>query len=351
MTEAEKGSLLRETLKGVSRSFYLTLWAVPARVRDQLGLAYLFCRAADTIADTDLIPSTERLKYLSLFREQFQGSAISWQAITQTQDRLVGHQDRTAERVLLSRLTDCFRIFEGFSAPDQDRIRRLVSTLTQGMEMDLSYFPSEGSKVPLPLPSGRELDQYCYYVAGVVGEFWTLMIMGHFPSLNRWDEVRMGKLGVHFGKGLQMTNILKDLAKDLARGRCYIPQNMLDDFKLAPQDLKEPATIVPLRPLLASLIRLTLYHLEGGWQYILAIPRREIRLRLACLWPHLFALRTLERVYHADTLLNPRYTVKISRREVYSIMAVTTFLVFSNSMLTRYYERLRSLLMVRVTGE
>jgi farnesyl-diphosphate farnesyltransferase len=219
------------------------------------------------------------------------------------------------------------------------------------MEMDLSYFPSEDSKVPLPLPSGRELDQYCYYVAGVVGEFWTLMIMGHFPSLNRWDEVRMGKLGVHFGKGLQMTNILKDLAKDLARGRCYIPQNMLDDFKLAPQDLKEPATIVPLRPLLASLIRLTLYHLEGGWQYILAIPRREIRLRLACLWPHLFALRTLERVYHADTLLNPRYTVKISRREVYSIMAVTTFLVFSNSMLTRYYERLRSLLMVRVTGE
>jgi farnesyl-diphosphate farnesyltransferase len=161
----------------------------------------------------------------------------------------------------------------------------------------------------------------------------------------------MGKLGVHFGKGLQMTNILKDLAKDLARGRCYLPQNMLDEFKLGPQDLRESASVAPLRPLLASLIRVTLYHLEGGWQYILAIPRREVRLRMACLWPHLFAVKTLERVYHADDLLNPQSTVKISRREVYSIMAITTLVVFSDSLLTRYYERLRSRLITRVMGE
>jgi farnesyl-diphosphate farnesyltransferase len=351
MTGSEKRSLLREILKGVSRSFYLTLWVVPARVREQLGLAYLFCRAADTIADTDLIPSPERLKYLYLFREQFQPGVISWQAITQIQNSLVQHQGNPAEKVLLSRLSDCFRIFEDFTPPDRARIRHLVTTLTKGMEMDLTCFPGEGSGMPVPLPSGRELEQYCYYVAGVVGEFWTRMIMGHFESLGIWDERQMGKLGVHFGKGLQMTNVLKDLAKDLARGRCYLPQNMLDEFKLGSQDLKESAPIAPLRPLLASLIRVTLYHLEGGWQYILAIPRREIRLRLACLWPHLFAIRTLERIYHAEGLLNPRYTVKISRREVYSIMAITTLLVCSNSLLTRYYERLRSLLITRVANE
>ncbi|MCI0528826.1 MAG: squalene/phytoene synthase family protein, partial [Nitrospira sp.] len=256
-----------------------------------------------------------------------------------------------AERVLLSRLADCFRIFESFSSPDQDRIRHLVSTLTKGMEMDLTYFPAGGSGVPVPLPSGRELDQYCYYVAGVVGEFWTRMIMGYFASLRLWDEVRMGKLGAHFGKGLQMTNVLKDLAKDLARGRCYLPQNMLDEFKLGSQNLKESESVAPLRPLLASLIRLTLYHLEGGWQYILSIPRREIRLRLACLWPHLFAIRTLVRIYQAEALLNPRYTIKIKRREVYSVMAITTLVAFSNNMLTRYYDRLRSPLITRVAGE
>ncbi len=351
MTGSGKSSLLQGILKGVSRSFYLTLWVVPVRVRDQLGLAYLFCRAADTIADTDLLPSTERLKYLYLFREQFQTSVISWQAVAQIQDSLVQHQGSPAERVLLSRLADCFRIFEGFSPQDQNRIRHLVSTLTKGMEMDLTYFPGEGSGVPAPLPSGRDLDQYCYYVAGVVGEFWTRMIMGHFESLGVWDELRMGKLGMHFGKGLQMTNVLKDLAKDLARGRCYLPQNMLDEFKLDPQDLKESASVAPLRPLLASLIRLTLYHLEGGWQYILAIPRREVRLRLACLWPHLFAIRTLARVCESDDLLNPRITVKITRREVYTTMALSLAFVFSNSLLTRYYEYLKKGLMSRVVSE
>jgi farnesyl-diphosphate farnesyltransferase len=126
---------------------------------------------------------------------------------------------------------------------------------------------------------------------------------------------------------------------------------MLDEFKLNPQSLKESGAVVSLRPLLATLIRLTLYHLEGGWQYILAIPRREIRLRLACLWPHLFALRTLEHIYQADDLLNPQATVKITRREVYSTMILTTLLVFSNRMLTRYYEHLRCDLITRIVGK
>lgn len=351
MTGSERNSLLRGILEGVSRSFYLTLWVVPARVRDQLGLAYLFCRAADTIADTDLLPPTERLKHLFLFREQFLSSSISWEAVAEIQNSLVPHQGGPQERMLLDRLADCFRIFEGFSKQDQDRVRNLVSTLTKGMEMDLTYFPAEASGMLKALPASGDLDQYCYDVAGVVGEFWTQIAMGHFQSLQGWDEARMGKLGVHFGKGLQMTNILKDLAKDLARGRCYLPQDLLDSWKLDLQVLKRSSSVVALRPLLAYLIRLTLYHLEGGWQYILAIPRREVRLRLACLWPHLFAIRTLDRIYHADDLLNPRATVKITRREVYFTMVLTSVLVCSNSLLTRYYERLRSSLISRVVGE
>lgn len=351
MNRSEKESILWEILKQVSRSFYLTLWVVPGKLRDQLGIAYLFCRAADTIADSDLIPSTERLKYLCLFREQFESRVISHQTITEIQNSLVGHQGDFADKVLLDHLGDCFQIFQGFSREDQDRIRHLVVTLTKGMEMDLTYFATEACGMLRALPSGHELDQYCYYVAGVVGEFWTQMLIGHFPSLKAWDEARMQKLGVHFGKGLQMTNVLKDIGKDLARGRCYLPQSMLNEFGLNPEGLRGSVSPKPLRPLLAYLIRLTLYHLEGGWQYILAIPRREVRLRLACLWPHLFAVRTLQRTYHSDDLLNPRAVVKISHRQVYSTMALATLLVFSNRMLSRYYGYLRGELMARIVGE
>jgi len=347
----EKRALLRDILKGVSRSFYLTLWIIPERVRDTLGLAYLFCRAADTIADTDLIPPAERLRYLNLFREQFKSDEISWQAVSDIQNSLVPHQGNPSERTLLSRLEGCFRIFEDFSREDRDRIRQLVGTLTCGMEMDLVCFPPVSSGGLQALPTERELDQYCYYVAGVVGEFWTRMLKGHFRSFEKWNEARMCKLGMHFGKGLQMTNLLKDLSKDLARGRCYLPQKMLDEVGLSPQDLEDPASIKRLRPVLAHLIRLTLYHLEGGWQYILAIPRREIRLRLACLWPHLFAVETLWRIYKSESLLNSQVTIKISRQEVYTIMFLSTLLVFSNDLLTRYYEFLRRKLMASVVAD
>ena len=63
---------LNALLKGVSRSFYLTLRILPRSLRTPIGLAYLFARAADTIADTTLISSAERLTLLEQFRSLFQ---------------------------------------------------------------------------------------------------------------------------------------------------------------------------------------------------------------------------------------------------------------------------------------
>lgn len=342
---------LREILKGVSRSFYLTLWAVPPEIRAQLGLGYLFCRAADTIADTDLLPPSERLKYLELFREQFRTDDISWTVLAEIRGRLAEHQEGSAERLLLRRLEDCFRAFLTFSAEDRERIRQLVHTLTRGMEMDLSCFPLQAPHDPQALPTQDHLDRYCYYVAGVVGEFWTRMLMGHFEMLKKRDEEQMRRLGMRFGQGLQMTNILKDLASDLARGRCYLPQTLLKAQGVAPRDLREDLPAEKLRSLLAPEVRLTLSHLQEGWAYILAIPRRALRLRLACLWPHLFAVKTLDRIYHAHGLLNPRRRVKISRREVYTVMGLTPLLAFSNRLLTFYYRRLSSPLRKAVEAE
>src|SRR5882672_4967475 len=63
--------LLQHILKNVSRSFYLSLRVLPSSVRKQVSLAYLFCRAADTIADTPIFPRSQRLQILQTFRKQF----------------------------------------------------------------------------------------------------------------------------------------------------------------------------------------------------------------------------------------------------------------------------------------
>ena len=52
-------------LKSVSRTFYLSLAVLPAAVRPTIGLAYLFARAADTIADTRLIERRARITHLA----------------------------------------------------------------------------------------------------------------------------------------------------------------------------------------------------------------------------------------------------------------------------------------------
>lgn len=158
-TTSSKRELLGELLKGVSRLFYTTLAVVPANVRDQVGLAYLFARAADTIADTELIERSRRLEFLSQLKGQFLSDRIAWVQVQNIQ-RVVGPlQQDSAERLLLERLEDCFHVFESFSPDDRGRVQRLMRTLTQGMEMDLSIFPGKSVEDLVALKTIDELDR------------------------------------------------------------------------------------------------------------------------------------------------------------------------------------------------
>ena len=231
-TIPSKHELLRNLLKQVSRLFYTTLVVVPANVRDQVSLAYLFARAADTIADTDLIDRPRRLSFLNRFREQFVGDQMDWAQIRTIQQAMSSLQQDSAERALLERLDECFRIFHTCSPDDRQRIQRLMTTLTQGMEMDLSTFPGTSVADLTALKTFDDLDRYTYYVAGCVGEFWTSLMCAHRKALTNWDIHQMSEVGVRFGKGLQLTNIVKDIASDLQKGRCYIPEMMLTEAAL-----------------------------------------------------------------------------------------------------------------------
>lgn len=317
--------LLRTIQKQVSRSFYLTLAVVPRAVRDQIGLAYLFARAADTIADTALIERKRRLEFLHVFQAQF-GSPdrVDWRAVRGIQSALSPHQSDTGERRLMEKLEDCFRIYGEFSGADRARLCRLMGTLTKGMEMDLIRFPGDSAEHLTALHSLDDLDLYTYYVAGCVGEFWTAMMCAHLPSLSSWKQDEMSKIAVRFGKGLQLTNILKDLARDLQRGRCYVPQVFLHEAGLSAADLLRRESLAAFRPVLRRLLRIAVEHLDQGWSYTVAVPRREVRLRLACMWPILFAGGTLARVGTSAEVLNPRVILKISRSQVYQMMAMTT---------------------------
>ncbi len=330
--------LLYQILPRVSRSFYLSLRVLPQSVRQPIGLAYLFCRAADTLADTALLPRDLRLSYLGQYRAAFGEAGPT--AVANLPQLLANQPDNPAERELLARLANCFALLANMEQRDQCYIRELVLTLTQGMQMDLTVFPGESEGRIGALEARADLDRYTYFVAGCVGEFWTRITAAHIPSLRHWDVAAMATRGVQFGKGLQLTNILRDIAQDLRLGRCYLPRVELAALGVRPEELLDPQTLERVRPLLSDLLDLTLTHYREGWAYTLAIPRYEWRLRLACAWPLLIGLATLALVGRSEQLLDPQVRIKIARAQVYAILLRSLLTVWSDRALDRYYGQL-----------
>jgi farnesyl-diphosphate farnesyltransferase len=306
-----------------------------------MGLSYLFARAADTIADSDLIDIERRSHYLKSFRRQFDFDQSDRTEIQAIQSALAPAQHHSAERVLLQRLGDCFDVYSRFSQGDREQIRVLMKTLPNGMAMDLDRFASGSASAPAALDSMKELDEYTYYVAGCVGEFWTRMVCAHRAAMAGWDVDRMSAVGVRFGKGLQLTNILKDLARDLQRGRCYIPRVLLNEAGLSPADLLTQSNLARFRPILLQLARLTVEHLDQGWAYTMAIPRLEIRQRLACMWPILLAGETLKRVTASSSLLDPSVNIKAPRNVVYRVLSLTVLTGGCGHVGSAYWGRVR----------
>src|SRR6185503_10675292 len=110
------------------------------------------------------------------------------------------------------------------------------------------------------------------------------------------------KLGVLYGKGLQLVNILRDIPADLAKSRCYIPAEQLQAIGLTPADLLRPEAETKFRPLYNQYLDLAESHLAAGWEYTNLIPFGQIRLRLACAWPILIGLRSIARLRTENVL-------------------------------------------------
>jgi len=327
-------------LKRVSRSFYLSLAVLPSAVRPTIGLAYLFARAADTIADTKLVERSSRIAHLIALREEMSVSRPG--RLAQIVAIEAEAQSLPAERDLLERLPDLYASYRSLSHDDQERVRAVIETITEGMAFDLETFPGEDEQGLTALERWADLDRYTYLVAGSVGEFWTEVHVAHRSRFRGWDLPGMRQLGVRFGKALQLTNVLRDVPRDLRHGRCYLPRELLERVGLSPRDLLDPRAGLAARPVLSELLATALDHYEAGWTYTFAIPRTEARTRLACAWPLLIGLRTLDLLARTPNWLDPAVTLKVPRARVYSLMVHSLGTVWSTRALGRQARRLRA---------
>lgn len=330
------GPALREALKRTSRSFWLSLRFLPPATREAIALAYALARMADTIADGIGVSASIRRGWLEAFLARLEDPTQT--GILEIRTQAVVFAETDGERDLLELLGAGFKALDRLHGQDRERTIRVLQNLVGGMLQDMEWFPGQDQTGISSLRDREQLDRYTYLVAGCVGEYWTQMHAAHLSGLNDQDEL-LSALGVRFGKGLQLVNVLRDIPADLRRGRCYLPESDLTPLGLSPQDLLDARALPRVKPLLQSLLCQARGHLEAGWLYVEYLPSDQIRLRLCCLWPLLIGMRTLGLLNGSTNLLDSKLVLKIRRREVYELMAASGALIASPVGLSALWRR------------
>jgi len=332
-------SSLLPILKSVSRSFYLSMRILPRGMRESIAIAYLLARAADTIADTAAIDREHRLSYLHLFRS-FILMDYHTEDIRKLCNALVPQISESSEKNLLESIENILDLFHNLPSEDFSSVQKVIATLTEGMVIDLNTFIEPNGIVALK--THDDLENYTYLVAGCVGEFWTTLSLQHVHSIKHWDKNHYQLLGIEFGKALQLTNIIRDVAKDARLGRSYIPEHALKSNGLNTALLLDKNNDHLLRPLIHDLIQHALEYFGSAELYFLSIPRRAFRLRLAALWPILIGIKTLAKISKKGNFLDPDISIKVSRAWVYRMLLISLICVFSNSLTKRWIKILRN---------
>jgi farnesyl-diphosphate farnesyltransferase len=140
----------------------------------------------------------------------------------------------------------------------------------------------------------------------------------HLPEFSELPEPEMLALGVQYGKGLQLINILRDAGADLRQGRCYLPAEELGSLGLTPETLlREPERAEAIvRPWLAKAEE----GVVAGIEYACAI--RSSRVRFATALPAVIGRRTLALLREAGPAALER-RVKVPRNEVRRMVLAT----------------------------
>jgi farnesyl-diphosphate farnesyltransferase len=317
-------------LPHVSRTFALTIPQLPPALRTPVTSAYLLCRIADTIEDEPALSAVATRALMQGFVAVVEGSHDAAALVAQLAPQL-SPQTLPAERELILNMARVVRLTAQFSEPQRTAIRRCVEVMCDGMHQFQCTASLRG------LPRSSDLDDYCYYVAGVVGQMLTELFCAYSPQIMQRRRA-LHDLAVSFAQGLQMTNILKDVWEDRSRGACWLPQDVFSRHGLDLAQLAVGHGDARFDAGMRELIGVAHAHLRNALAFTLLIPRTETGIRRFCLWAIGLAVLTLRRIAHTPGFTSGRQ-VKVSRRAVVMTRMLTSLTLRHDWALRALFER------------
>jgi phytoene synthase len=218
--DAQNPQEVVESVKNSGSSFLLGMMAVPKDQRRAMFGLYAFSRAVDDIADSS---ADDRTRLIQL---------QEWRV----------HVDKLFEGQITHPVMELLKPgVKAFGLKKKDFL-----AIIEGMEMDAA--------TTIRYPSWAELDAYCDRVASAVGRV-SVYIFGEGNAMGI-------NLAHHLGRALQLTNILRDIDEDAARGRVYLPREALEEAGVPLDNLEELILHPALDLACRAVARKASYHFD-----------------------------------------------------------------------------------------
>lgn len=247
-------------LDRVSRSFAYCISRLEGEMKDWVGISYLLCRMLDTVEDAPWKSSESQSKAFDQFKNFMQECPAQLQ-VSEWANQFPTEIPQ-GEHLLLRDALKVFQDLHSLPSSVLKKIQNSVLNMYRGMRFFLS---KQRENSVLKLKTLTEVNQYCFFVAGLVGELLTDLITEKRPQLNSLNTYLDAH---HFGLFLQKINLLKDQSKDEKEGRFLIHSRA---------------------EVLASLAS----NAEGAIRYLQSIPLAEKGFRLFCAWSLFLGLASL----------------------------------------------------------
>ena len=234
-------------LKKVSRTFALTIPLLPSPLDDYISNAYLLCRIADTVEDDPLASPEKKVQWLNEFSSFCRGGFSDEMELLRLHKvamELVKAGAVENEYLLVKDMPNVVMRTVSYNNSIKKILSKGVSILSSGMADSIKGYS---------ISTLEDVDKYCYYVAGVIGEVLALLFCEYNHSI---DRKKLLSLSVSFGEGLQLTNILKDRYQDQKRNVSFLPAVAVEKQQ---EQIEEYSAICQ-------------GHLDDALSFILSIP-------------------------------------------------------------------------------
>jgi farnesyl-diphosphate farnesyltransferase len=299
----------------VSRTFAITIAELDEPMARDICVGYLVCRVADTIEDDARISPGETARLLRTYdrvlaptsgvdKSEFDAAVSEWIPA-----------DPDADWRVVANSTRVLATFEALDPEIRARIRPPVRELVGGMAEFVERYAAEGG---LRITTLAELEEYCWYAAGTVGDLVTnLVAQDASPAVV--DQLEANARA--FGLLLQLVNVTKDVGTDYAEeNNVYLPEAWLDDAGVSVSDLADPAGVEGLSVVVERLTSHAETYLDSAQAWLEAVPEHRGNTLAAWAIPFLLAVGTIRELHQrpADPIVAG--DVKVSREEVQAIM-------------------------------